>query len=144
MASLSHPTSTGTRLLVILLKHAVHLVELVQGVLSHPGSLFIGIALIRQAYPAKFIEGLVVILIEVNCAYGRDSDLVNLLDPLNRILLLGLETLVDLLEHLVLDLVVESVLSSGFRDGTRGQIQVNLVDNLGQVALHKSDNNRLS
>ena len=64
-------------------------------------------------------------------------------DTLERILLLVLELLVDLLEHLVLDLAGEAVLFGGLRDGAGGQVQVNLIDYLTQLALHMRHNDRL-
>ena len=73
----------------------------------------------------------------------RRRHLIDLLDPLDRVFLFGLEALVDLLEDLVFDLIVEAVLPGCFRDGAWRQVQVNLVNDLGQVALHKGHNDRL-
>ena len=57
--------------------------------------------------------------------------------------MLGLKALVDLLEDLIFDLIVEAVLPGGFRDGAWRQVQINLVNDLRQVALHKGNNDRL-
>ena len=57
--------------------------------------------------------------------------------------MLGLKALVDLLEDLIFDLIVEAVLPGGFRDGAWRQVQINLVNDLRQVALHKGYNDRL-
>ena len=54
----------------------------------------------------------------------------DLLDPLDRILLFSLQALVNLLEHLILNLIIKAVLARGLTNGSWRQIQVNLVDDL--------------
>lgn len=57
--------------------------------------------------------------------------------------MLRLEALVDLLEHLVLDLVVQAVLSCSLRNRARWQVQVYLVNDMTQVPLHEGHDDRL-
>ena len=54
----------------------------------------------------------------------------DLLDPFDCILLFGLQALVNLLEHLVLNLIIQAVLARCFTDCTWRQIQVNLINDL--------------
>lgn len=57
--------------------------------------------------------------------------------------LLALHALIDLLEHLVLDLTSEAELFGGLADCARRQIEVYLVDDLAQMSFHVSDYNGL-
>jgi len=54
-----------------------------------------------------------------------------------------LETFINLLQNLVLNLASKSELFGGFTDGARGQIEVDLVDDLTKMTLHVRDNDRL-
>ena len=49
---------------------------------------------------------------------------------LEGIFLFVLEALVDLLEYLMLDLASETVFLGSLRNGTRGQVKINLVNHL--------------
>ena len=109
----------GSTLLEVLLEHAVHLVKLMQGVLGRrPRCVAIRMG---RSEDLVGVEGR---------RAARRRHLVDLLDPLNRVFLLGLEALVDLLEDLVFDLIVKAVLPGGFRDGAWRQVQINLVNDL--------------
>ena len=113
--------------LCVALQGAVDLVELVKGVLR-------GEALLEDvAHLAAWYT--------IHLLLARHF--VDLLDALDRVFLLRLQALIDLLEDLVLDLVVEAVLAGGLRDGAGWQVQVDLVNDLGQVALHEGDNDGL-
>ncbi len=54
-----------------------------------------------------------------------------------------LETFINLLQNLVLNLASKSELFGGFTDSARGQIEVDLVDDLTKMTLHVRDNDRL-
>ena len=54
----------------------------------------------------------------------------------SQVLLSVLQALVNLLKHLVLDLVCQTEFLSSFADGAGGQIEIDLVNNLTQMPLH--------
>ena len=55
---------------------------------------------------------------------------------LERVLLLVLEALVDLLENLMLDLACQSIFLGCLRNRTRGQVKINLVNHLTKMTFH--------
>ena len=107
----------------VVLQGAVDLVELVQCVLSREACLKHLINLARCCILATII--------------------MNFFYTLDRIFLFRLQPLVDLLKNLVFNLVIEAVLPGGLGYGARWQVQVDLVDDLGQMALHEGNNDGL-
>ena len=107
----------------VVLQGAVDLVELVQCVLGGETCLEHLINLARCCLLATII---------MNFFYTLDC-----------IFLFCLQPLVDLLKNLVFNLVIEAVLAGGLGYGARWQVQVDLVDDLGQMALHEGNDDGL-
>ena len=71
------------------------------------------------------------------------ANIIDLFYTLDRVFLLRLQPLVDLLQDLIFNLVIEAVLAGGLGYGAGWQVQVDLVDDLRQMALHESNNDGL-
>ena len=107
----------------VVLQGAVDLVELVQCVLGGEARLEHMIYLTRYCLLA--------------------ANIIDLFYTLDRVFLLRLQPLVDLLQDLIFNLVIEAVLAGGLGYGAGWQVQVDLVDDLRQMALHESNNDGL-
>ena len=87
----------------------------------------------------------IAILGVVNFLHHLDHGIfrAKLADLFSTNFLLALHALIDLLEHLVLDLTSKAELFGGLADCARRQIEVYLVDDLAQMSFHVSDYNGL-